>query len=1261
MRPVEVGWDAVVAAIDTGDLELVAGRLLRLDERARREVATALPGYLAVARKRAEARRQAREIRRQQVTEAAWREHVRAAARAGRTVSAHERWQRDTPWNPPWTLAADESWAAPMLVAGAAAIGGVAAVVAWLNRRDLQDHWDAYGGDTTSAVLERVLSARPPAWQAELAVRAALKLRPVSRRSAVTTSPVSGLVLAILRRSGATPPEHDPLVVAWAAHSPSVASLRTDPLLDHLLPRLFEAEGVGAALRHDRPDLTTTSIAGSAGLAGSSGAAKSAESSGHAGSFGSFEDGGSGDDGLAGRVESSGRAESAGSSKSAGRAESAGHAEYSDSAGLSVAVDSTRPLGSVDRSLSGSVSRAGLAAADPAGATAASPAVPVGSVLRARGFARTGDAGCGWLTALTALAREGRIGRDVLLDGCLRRFLRGGHAADLRFFVRLHDLLAPTRDEVRERHRDYLRLLPAAPGAVAETALKQVRRLGEADPAEVTEALRALLARGERKLLTAGLTWLDEFAAAHPDADLDPLAAALGKAFGCESGDVQGRAVRVAVKHARRFTGAGAQALREAVAVLPQGVGETLAELFGERTGLDARDGGGFVPVSLPEPPRVPDLPPPVMSAADLDVRPVVTRWEVAEAWLAGVVRLYEQDRVGLEARLSQVPHAADPPPGPWTEVEQWVEEIARSIANGSTELMARPAVGAASAPENGWPGIEGSGDGEQVSSALTGDGRVRGALGGGGQVSDAPGLGGPGSDGRVSGALGLGGLESGGPGSGGQVSGGWGSGVPIAGAAGVSAGGVFAVGDGGPGKGSAGVGVGGSAQGMRKGRRGWGHLRLPEVGEVAPPHLFLLRRLAEVYDGIVAGTLPPYLLAEPTEGTGHVDAGRLVERVAGYERGGVEPMPADLAQALLRVPRTVAPDVVVRAGRLTSAAGQALALRLRGEQPEPRAEITWVRLLVEGSGSGAWVADGDDRGMGLSVEGEASGAGVADGDDRGMRVSGGGSGSGAGVAYRDDRGMRLPVEGAGSGAAVAYRDDREPVQGGVHALVPRLLGAEPTGVAMVDELMTGAVVRGRRGAGGCMHGWPYLMPSHREVVAGHLVPYLLERWRPDRVEPRLAQALVSGGGVAGEAVALVQAYFVADPSWSGDPRERARAVVGMAARGDLDGEQVGRQLALLVRRAGLRTGPVFETLEGAAGLGAHREVWGIMTGFLTAYLPGPGERSHTRHTQALTFALRAARWAGARGAVGCVAEIARRRASNNFVREARRLHTYLT
>ncbi|MGP4098478.1 hypothetical protein [Nonomuraea sp. KM90] len=87
----------------------------------------------------------------------------------------------------------------------------------------------------------------------------------------------------------------------------------------------------------------------------------------------------------------------------------------------------------------------------------------------------------------------------------------------------------------------------------------------------------------------------------------------------------------------------------------------------------------------------------------------------------------------------------------------------------------------------------------------------------------------------------------------------------------------------------------------------------------------------------------------------------------------------------------------------------------------------------------------------------------------------------------------------------------------------------------------------------------------------------------------------------------------------------------------------------------------MFETLESAAALGAHREVWRVMTGFLAVFLPGPGERPHTRHTQGLVFALRAARWAEARGVPACVAEVAERRASNNFVREARRLHTYLT
>lgn len=840
------------------------------------------------------------------------------------------------------------------------AIGGAAAVVAWINRRDFRDRWS----DDTSAVLLRVLAARPDAWQADFATRAALELRPVPRRRVGGQEPGAGLVLDMLRRTGVTPPEHDPLVVAWVSHAPDAAGLRGDPLLDHLLPRLFEAEGVGAALRDGRAD----------------------------------------------------------------------------------------------------------------------PIAPRS-----------------WPAALTELAGDGRIGRDLLLDGCLRRFLRGGQARDLRFFVRLHELLEPAYDEVSKRRHDYLRLLPAAPGAVAEPVLKHVRRLRDLESGEVTEALRALLFRGERKLVTAGLTWLDE-AAWDPGADFDELAPALGHAFTCESADVQGRAVRMVVKHAKRFTAGGRQAIRDAIGILPQDLGETLSAVFGGEAGSDERELDGFTRVPLPPPLAVAAFHSPAVVARDLDEPPDGALWEAAELWLAGVVRLYGSDRGGLVARLTERRSGGDPPAGRWLEISQWAQEIVRLVVEGT--------------------GISGS----DVAAPVTAVAPVTGV--------------GPGT--------GVASLE-----------------------------GVSAVG------------------------RAWecGFSRLPEVGDVPGPHLFLLRRWAEVCDAIEGGTLPPYLLAEPTEATGHLDAGELVGRLVGYERAGVEALPADLWQALLRLPREVPPDVAGRAGRLTSEAGQMAARWMSGGRPEAVAEIAWSYYPPAG----------------------APGCG-----DRHF--------------YRDDR------EQAGTGAVL-------------YELVSHLRLASPG----EGELPGGAVEHGLKGHGGFMHWWPYLMPSHREVVAAHLVPHLTERWQRARAEPAQAWALALGGGPMGEAVALVQAYFAADRAWCADPRERARPLVELAARGELDAEQVGRQLALLVRRTDLKPGPVFETLESAAAFGAQGEVWRVMTGFLPVYLPGPGERTHTRHTQGLVFALRAARWAEARGAVACVAEIAKRRASNNFVREARRLHTSLT
>ncbi|MEV0383861.1 DUF6493 family protein [Nonomuraea sp. NPDC050643] len=1067
------GWEVVAAAIDTGDAELVADRVLALSDEERRQVAHALSGHLAVAERRATVRRQERVTRRERASEAAWQEYVRRSARDGRTVYDHERWRWDAPWNPPSRPSPEENWIDPMRVAGAGTIDGPAEVVAWLGH--LRD--TATEPDVATAALERVLSDRPPTWQAAFATRAALELVPAPRRRRGSDG-MAALVLAMLRRSGAVPPAHDPLVVAWVSTPPSAE----DPLLDHLLPRLFEAEGVGAALRDER---------------------------------------------------------------------------------------------------------------------AAVPAV--------------------WPGALKELQSTGRIGRDLLLDGCLRRFLRGGPAADLRFFVRLHELLEPAYDEVGKRHHDYLRLLPAAPAAVAEPALRHVRRLAELEPDEVTRALGALLFRKERKLVTAGLTWLDEVAR-DPAVDLDAVASGLGHAFACESADVQGRAVRIAVKHAKRFTADGARVLRDAAGVLPQELGETLVAVFG---GEGERDADGFVPVPLPAPRLPRPFPGPVLAVRDLAGVPGDgAGWEAAELWLAGVVRLYGSDREGLAGRLAEEGPSGERPGRSWSHLGQWAREIARLIVTRTL----------------GVAGAEGAARVGAVKDGAVKDGAVKDGAGTGGAVEHGAGRGGAVKDGAGRG----GGAKDG-------------DGEDRAGRDGGARGAV--------GRRPWGVGVLGVGR-----RRGRGVPWLPLAGEVPVPYLFLLRRWAEVYDAIEAETLPPYLLAEPTEGTGHVDAGELVERLAGYERSGRQAMPVDLQQALLRLPRDVAPEVVVRARRLTSEAGRAAARWMDGGRPEPGTEIGWAILPQPGTPAPGPERKhpGDRRPSGTRASDRASsGAGAADRASSRADVRGRAS-SGAELSDREPSRVEVrdrEMSGAevSDGEAVrAYVPGREMSGVGVYDLVP-VMGVAATGLALVDELFSGPVPHRLEEHDACMAWWPYVMPSHREAVAIHLVPQLLARWRRPQVEPSQAYALALAGGPAGEGVALLVAYFVADRGWSRRPEERAGPVVDMAARGDLDAAEVGRQLASLVRRTALKPGPVFETLESAAALGAHREVWRIMTGFLEAYLPGPGERPHTRHTQGLAFALRAARWAGARGPVPCVAEVAKRRASNNYVREARRLHTYLT
>ncbi|MCK2219460.1 DUF6493 family protein [Actinomadura sp. ATCC 31491] len=111
-------------------------------------------------------------------------------------------------------------------------------------------------------------------------------------------------------------------------------------------------------------------------------------------------------------------------------------------------------------------------------------------------------------------------------------------------------------------------------------------------------------------------------------------------------------------------------------------------------------------------------------------------------------------------------------------------------------------------------------------------------------------------------------------------------------------------------------------------------------------------RRCAELHAHLAAGGRYPVVLATPTAVTGHVEPGVLLDRLARLEADGVAALPADLSQALLRLPRDIPAADVARAARLTSQAGRACAAWMGGDRlGDPQVTVAYHRSPAGGGG----------------------------------------------------------------------------------------------------------------------------------------------------------------------------------------------------------------------------------------------------------------------------------------------------------------------
>ncbi|GAB3285238.1 DUF6493 family protein [Kineosporia babensis] len=213
---------------------------------------------------------------------------------------------------------------------------------------------------------------------------------------------------------------------------------------------------------------------------------------------------------------------------------------------------------------------------------------------------------------LLTLNQEGLLARSELIDACVAALQTNDRQVNLHGLIALHDSIDPKGEEVVRRIGQYLSLIAAAPANVASLAQQRLRALDEQGdlPTEVLrEATVAVLARLDKGLFRAQLSWLrtalknrsDEQAA---DAR-EKLLPALSTGLGHPDAALQKMVLNLLAPYAGHLSASAREHIGSVAQTLPPDLRDRAAQLFIMEP-LAAPAAGSVLPVPPPSAALVP-------------------------------------------------------------------------------------------------------------------------------------------------------------------------------------------------------------------------------------------------------------------------------------------------------------------------------------------------------------------------------------------------------------------------------------------------------------------------------------------------------------------------------------------------------------------------------------------------------------------------------------------------------------------------------